>query len=83
MLCFEGFCEDHFRLHSRKASDHNKFLIVHKELIEPSPQEQKGVKITKLEIPVQKAPEYRYNYSVEGEDLQLDQLTVQAIIVII
>lgn len=79
MVCFEGFCGEHYKLHSQKLSSHDKFLIVHKKQREGETSEdnEKQSKMLKLEISAEKAPEFDYSYNVEG-DMELSQVSVNS-----
>ena len=79
MLCFEGFCAEHYKLHSQKlGADHAKFLTVQKKqkCLPSHADEEKQSKMLKLEIPAEEKKEFEYFYDVEGENLELSQLTV-------
>ena len=79
MLCFEGFCAEHYKLHSQKlGADHATFLTVQKkQKCSPShSDDEKQSKMLKLEIPAEKKKEFEYFYDVEGENLELSQLNV-------
>lgn len=62
-------------MHSQKIASHDKFLIVEKKQKSSEIEEEKQSKMTKLEIPAEKAPEFEFNYGTEGP-IELSQLTV-------
>lgn len=81
IICFEGFCEEHYKLHTQKIDSHDKFLIVHKEQrVEPDvlagEEGEKQSKMLKLEIATEKAPQFDYFYGVEGENIEVSEQTV-------